>query len=90
MMKLITNRGEELAAASAMSATMRGKARLIIELPQGMTMAQAATTLDGLAWIRREDDETPGVMTTYEGYNRIAMLSRGENGAVRATLERGD
>ena len=90
MMKLTTNTGEEFAAASAMSMTLSGKARLIIELPQGMTMAQAATALDGLEWIRREDDDTPGVVTTYEGYNRIAMLSRGENGAVRATLERGD
>ena len=53
-----------------------------------MTMAQAATEFDGLEWIRREDEDAPGVMTTYEGYNRIAMISRDENGAVRVTLER--
>ncbi len=81
-----TNLGKTFEGQVFMAGVFRGKPRLIVEV-NDMTMAKAAEALDGAAWIRVEKNAESGVSTTYEGYSKITMLSRANNGSVRVTLE---
>lgn len=86
-MKIETSAGRTMDAAGVVSMTLRGKAQLMISLPEGTPLAEAAQALDGLEWIKAEGREA-GVTTTYEGYNRIATMRRVEDGSLQVTLTR--
>ena len=85
-MRIKTSKGDTLEGRVYIAGIMRGKPRMVIDV-SGATMAQAAEALDGAEWIRVESDDAKGVATTHEGYSRIAMISRSDDGRVRVTLE---
>lgn len=88
MLKIDTGKGIELDAKLVIQTKHKGTPRLMIDL-ENVTMARAAQALDGAKVLTVKDENTPGVTTIYEGYDRIVYAGRTEQGAVRVTLERG-
>lgn len=85
MPKIVTSKGTELEIKGLAVARVRGESRMMIET--FASVVEAAKALDGCDWIRHEHDSADGVVTQYEGYNRISMISATDYGA-RVTLMR--
>jgi len=61
--------------------------RLLLQMQTDRPLVEIVTEFDGLAWIKRYDENQGD--KRYEGFTRLVM-ARIENGAVMIVLERGE